>query len=92
MNFSLPTYTSTGLSGNSGFQEIPTAPQSSSNSGTSLLIPASQPLSSSSSRSSGQPMPVISSHILPVLPPYQQFNMSSTSESDFAFLFSDNVS
>jgi hypothetical protein len=93
INFPLPTYTTTGLSGNSSFPEIPTAPQSSSNSGTSsLLIPASQPLSLSSSRSSSQPMSVISSNVLPVLPPYQQFNMSSASESDFAFLFSDNVS
>lgn len=93
LSFPLPTYSNTGLSGNSGFQGILTAPQSSSSSGTS----ASQPLSSSSimsssSRSSGQPTSVITSHVLPVLPPYPQFNMSSTSESDFAFLFSDNVS
>ena len=101
LNFSLPTFTSTGLSGNSGFQDILTLPQSisSSNSGASLLIPASQPLSSitsSSSHSSSQPMSVITSHVLPVLPPYPQFNLSSTASdlnsSDFSFLFSDNVS
>ena len=95
INFSLPTYTSTGLSGSSGFQEIPTVPQSSSsNSGTLLLLPVSQPLSLSSSHTctSGQPTPVISSNVLPVLPPYQQFSnvLSSSSESDFAFLFSDS--
>lgn len=91
ISFSLPTYTSTGLSGSSGFHEIPMAPQSSSNSGTpSLLLPVSQPLSLSSSRSSGQPTPVISSNVLP-MPPYQFSNvLSSASESDFAFLFSDN--
>ena len=91
--FSLPTFTTNGLPGNSGFQEVLTAPQSS----TSLLVSASQPLSSisipTSSRSSGQPMPVITSHVLP-MPPYPQFNLSSTSElnSDFSFLFNDNVS
>ena len=100
LNLTLPTctYTNTGLSGNSGFQEVLTAPQSSSTSGNSLLVPASQPPSSilsSSSRSSGQPMSVITSHVLPVLPPYPQFNLSSASElnsTDFSFLFSDNVS
>ena len=75
LNLTLPTYTNTGLSGNSGFQEVLTVPQSSNNSGTSLLVPASQPPSSSSimslsSRSSGQPTSVITSHVLPVLLPY----------------------
>lgn len=77
----------TGLSGSSGFQ-LQNVPQSSSsrNSGTSLLPSVSQPPSSSSS--SGQQVPVITSRVLP-LPPYSQFNPTPGSDlnSDLSFLF-----
>ena len=93
LNFPLPPFTSAApIRLSTGPFQLLTAPQSS-NSGTSLLPPsASKPPSSasipSSSCSSGQPVPVITSHVLP-MPPYQPFNPSSNSElnPDLSFLY-----